>query len=227
MAWALALSVLAHLLALEWVKSPPRLGQAIVGDPPAERRSLTARLAPPAAPRPPAPPALKPPAKAPETPVPLALPEPAKPAPESEPPFSLPAPEKEPQAERAPLPPQGSAQRESAPEAPPEIEAPEPAAYADIEMEVGPDGRVIEAWVVDAKPPGAPFIQQALSAALKAQFEPYQAQPGELSRRRRLRAVFDQAGEEAQSEPAYKASVVDLPLGARQPSAAIEPVERK
>lgn len=96
---------------------------------------------------------------------------------------------------------------------------PEPEAYADIEMDIAPDGRVLAAWIVRSKPQGAEFARQALNAALASRFEPYEMKPGEPFQRKKFRALYE-SGSGGLSAPAEQ---IAQPPGARPPSSPQQP----
>lgn len=98
-------------------------------------------------------------------------------------------------------------------------EEPEPEAYADIEMDIGPDGRVLAAWILKSKPEGAAFARQALSSALASRFAPYELAPGATPLRKRFRAIYE-LGSGGVGAPAEQ---VAPPPGASPPVGAAGP----
>lgn len=230
---ALAASLLAHAIALVWLSAPTRPEPIVLEPAPIRVRLTSAEPAPvrrapsPAAAGPalalakaPAEPPAKPESIEPkrlaqleEKPAVTALEEkPAVRAPEETPPeVEEPPPEEplamDPGAQQAPEAAAGLA------------EEPEPEAYADIEMDIGPDGRVIAAWVTRSKPEGAAFVSQALSSALSARFPPQKAAEGEAPRRKKFRAIYE-SGTAGLRAPAEQ---VAPPPGASPLTPAAEP----
>lgn len=196
---ALAASVLAHAIALVWLAAPAR------EEPPQASPALRVRLtvgepsdrkrAPMVSPKPGQAVVVKKKKEgAPAAPAARAL---AQQAAAREEPIMAPEPKREPEpepaaADPAPLPVEEPSLATAEPEAQEgDLSEPEPEAYADIEMDIAPDGGVIAAWVVRSKPEGAAFVAQALSSALAARFAPYAPEPGQAPLRKKFRAVYE------------------------------------